>query len=50
MTVAGTPANRIVPFPNAPTLAAITDGEELPHHALLDATIIAGMFSRPTPD
>jgi hypothetical protein len=32
-------------FPtDATTLAPTTEGEELPHHALLDARIIAGMF------
>ena len=30
---------------DATTLAAMNDGEELPHHALLDARIIAGMFT-----
>ncbi|POF88360.1 3'-5' exoribonuclease [Pseudomonas putida] len=30
------------------TLSPTNDGEELPHHALLDARIIAGMFSSPT--
>lgn len=30
---------------DATTLAPTSDGEELPHHALLDARIIAGMFS-----
>jgi len=34
---------------DATTLAAMSDGEELPHHALLDARIIAGMFSRAMP-
>lgn len=33
-------------FPSdATTLAATNDGEELPHHALLDARIIASMFT-----
>ena len=33
-------------FPtDATTLAAMNDGEELPHNALLDARIIANMFS-----
>ncbi|MBI6750945.1 3'-5' exoribonuclease [Pseudomonas syringae] len=33
-------------FPtDATTLTATTDGEELPHHALLDARIIASMFT-----
>jgi hypothetical protein len=33
-------------FPtDATTLTATNDGEELPHHALLDARIIAGMFT-----
>lgn len=33
-------------FPtNATTLSPVNDGEELPHHALLDARIIAGMFA-----
>ncbi|WP_116866541.1 3'-5' exoribonuclease [Pseudomonas syringae] len=33
-------------FPtDATTLAATNDGEELPHHALLDARIIASMFT-----
>ncbi|MFV2950013.1 hypothetical protein [Pseudomonas japonica] len=33
-------------FPtDATTLAAMNDGEELPHHALLDARIIASMFT-----
>lgn len=31
------------------TLSPISDGEELPHHALLDARIIAGMLSSSTP-
>ncbi|WP_411958976.1 hypothetical protein ACK56M_20985 [Pseudomonas sp. s4] len=35
---------------DATTLPPTTDGEELPHHALLDARIIAGMFSSPTLD
>lgn len=30
---------------DATTLKPINDGQELPHHALLDARIIAGMFS-----
>lgn len=30
---------------DATTLTAHNDGDELPHHALLDARIIAGMFS-----
>lgn len=30
---------------NATTMAAMNDGEELPHHALLDARIIASMFT-----
>jgi hypothetical protein len=30
---------------DATTLLQISEGEELPHHALLDARIIAGMFS-----
>jgi len=29
---------------DATTLDALNDGEPLPHHALLDARIIAGMF------
>jgi len=29
---------------DATTLTATSDGKELPHHALLDARIIAGMF------
>jgi hypothetical protein len=33
---------------DATTLLPTDDGEELPHHALLDARIIAGMFSSPT--
>lgn len=33
---------------DATTLSPTNDGEELPHHALLDARIIAGMFSSPT--
>lgn len=38
-------------FPiDATALAATNDGEELSHHALLEARIIAGMFSTPTPD
>lgn len=33
-------------FPtDATTLPAMNDGEELPHHALLDARIIASMFT-----
>jgi hypothetical protein len=33
-------------FPtDATTLVPTSEGEELPHHALLDARIIAGMFS-----
>lgn len=33
-------------FPtDATTLAATNDGEDLPHHALLDARIIASMFT-----
>ncbi len=33
-------------FPtDATTLTATNDGEELPHHALLDARIIASMFT-----
>lgn len=33
-------------FPtDATTLSPFNDGEELPHHALLDARIIAGMFA-----
>ena len=33
-------------FPtDATTLAPTSEGEELPHHALLDARIIAGMFA-----
>lgn len=33
-------------FPtDATTLAATNDGEEVPHHALLDAKIIANMFT-----
>ena len=33
-------------FPtDATTLAAMNDGEETPHHALLDSRIIAGMFT-----
>lgn len=35
---------RIFPT-DATTLTATNDGEELPHHALLDARIIAAMFS-----
>lgn len=36
-------------FPtDATTLTATNDGEELPHHALLDARIIANMFT-PSP-
>ena len=31
--------------PDATTLTPTREGEELPHHALLDARIIAGMFS-----
>lgn len=30
---------------NATTLVPTSEGEELPHHALLDARIIAGMFA-----
>ena len=41
-------------FPtDATTLSPTSEGEELPHHALLDARIIAGMFasvSRGNPD
>lgn len=41
-------------FPtDATTLSQTSEGEELPHHALLDARIIAGMFasvSRGNPD
>lgn len=38
--------NNVKNFPtDATTLAAINDGEELPHHALLDARIIASMFT-----
>ena len=34
-------------FPtDATTLSPTSDGEELPHHALLDARIIAGMFAQ----
>lgn len=38
---------------DATTLSPTSEGEELPHHALLDARIIAGMFasvSRGNPD
>ncbi|WP_417787788.1 hypothetical protein [Stutzerimonas xanthomarina] len=36
-------------FPiDATTLEAYQDGSALPHHALLDARIIAGMFSLPS--
>lgn len=33
---------------DATTLSPSSEGEDLPHHALLDARIIAGMFTSPT--
>lgn len=34
---------------HATSLSPTNDGQELPHHALLDARIIAAMFASPTP-